>query len=304
MNSVDPTRQRRLVGVAFWSLAGLSAVLLFSFLVAFAGWGLTPSALYQTCLSFLRMAPPICKAAAAALFLFGAAGLGAGAGQLLQQVVRTRLLLRGLRRRLTPPAEPVGSMAAELGLSARLDVVDDRDVYAFSFGFWRPRVLVSTGMLHLLDVDELKAVLLHEAHHVRNFDALKVALVRAMARALFFLPLAQDLARGYLILKELAADEYALQRMGDRWPLASAMHKLARLAKEPAAGAIAGAGGEAALRTRQLLDYPRAVDVPVVRSPTAALASIATVTVLIWLSLVMFDPMITSAAMGVCPVLY
>jgi len=244
------------------------------------------------------------QAALTALLVFGVGCLGAGVGQLLQQIVATRRSVRRLRRRvLTSVPESIGSLLHDLGLAGRVEVARDRDVYAFSFGLWRPRVILSTGMLDLLDPGELKAVLLHEAYHVRTLDALKVAVARAMARALFFLPLAQDLAQGYLVLKELAADEHAIRHMRDRWPLASALWKLARRAQHPAAAVTVAVTGEdtATSRIQHLLDPRCAASVPMVRSPARGLASAAAVALLVGLSAALLSDAAASPRLPACP---
>jgi beta-lactamase regulating signal transducer with metallopeptidase domain len=49
---------------------------------------------------------------------------------------------------------------------------------------------------------------------------------RALARGLFFFPLARDLVRGYELAREVAADAETVQTMGERAPLARALLKL------------------------------------------------------------------------------
>lgn len=303
MRGAEAATPQRLAGATFWSLVGLSAILLAAFLAAFAAWGLMPAAFYGRCVRFLRVMPVVERAALAALFLFGIGSLSAGVGHLLQQLLATRRLVGALRQRGlgTVPA-PVEGMARTLRLGGRVEVALDRDVYAFSFGVWPPRVMLSTGMLDLLTPEELHALLLHEAYHVRTLDALKVAIARAMARALFFVPLAQDLAHGYLIHKELAADEHVMREMGDRWPLASALYKLARRAQDcTVAGAVAGGSGDAALRIQHLLAYPGAVTIPVIGSRARALASAMTVALLIGLSAAVLGTAGASARPVTCP---
>ena len=94
---------------------------------------------------------------------------------------------------------------------------------AFCIGLLRPRVYVSRAALALLDGDELKAVLAHEAHHARRRDPLRLLVARALSDGLFFLPVVRRLAERYAALAELAADESAAQGRGGRRALASAL---------------------------------------------------------------------------------
>jgi len=84
--------------------------------------------------------------------------------------------------------------------------VDDADAYAFTQGLATPRIWLSTAMVDLLDEDELAAVLLHERHHLRQRDPLRVWLSRAVAHGLFFVPAAPALRNAYLVAKEMEAD--------------------------------------------------------------------------------------------------
>lgn len=264
---------QRLAQRAFWGLAGLGLLVLASLALGFAVWGLTPPEAYGLCASLLGALPPLLRLAAGGGALFLAASLGLGLGCLLQQLAAARRLVRQLKACAAgAQADAVAGLLAETGLAGRVEVVDDPRLLAFSYGAWRPRVLLSAHVVRMLEREELRAVLLHEAHHVRCRDAAKAAAARALARALFFLPAARDLAEAYLLLKELAADAFAIRTMGDPWPLASALAKLARHPHLPGAGSaaarIAGPGPRAmALRVRQLLDYPRPVQVPLAGSP-------------------------------------
>jgi hypothetical protein len=102
-------------------------------------------------------------------------------------------------------------------------IIDDPLPRAFCAGLLRPRIHVSRGALDLLDDDELSAVVAHEAHHARRRDPLRIFIARALADALFFLPVLRRLAERYSALAELAADEAAVRRSGTRKPLAAAL---------------------------------------------------------------------------------
>lgn len=183
--------------------------------------------------------------------------LVAGALALGHQALATRrVLARVLARRALPDAR-LGALAARAGLDGRLDVVPDDTVFTFCYGLLRPRVCLSAGLAGMLDDDELLAVLRHEAHHARHHDPLKILVVRSLASALFFLPLAGALRNGYLAGKEICADEDATA--GGEIPLARALWKMLA-APRPAwpAGVLAvGALSPTEARLRHLLEQGR-----------------------------------------------
>jgi Zn-dependent protease with chaperone function len=117
----------------------------------------------------------------------------------LAAVVVLALALLGL----AVTAMAVAGAARELAASRRLHrsllggrswslgdvlVIEDEFPRAFCAGLLRPRVYVSSGAVALLDEHALRAVLLHERHHMRRHDPLRLAAGRAIARALFFAP--------------------------------------------------------------------------------------------------------------------
>ncbi len=160
--------------------------------------------------------------------------------QLLQEQTVTRL--QRLPRRLF-------LISTELGLSGRLDMVQAEQPYSFCYGLFRPRVCISTGLVYVLTKAELEAVLLHERHHLRCRDPLKMLISRALARAFFFVPLVAELGKHYLIAMEVAADGEVIRRQGHgRW-LASALYKLITTSSAVAPG-VPLAGPYSAIDTR------------------------------------------------------
>jgi hypothetical protein len=89
-------------------------------------------------------------------------------------------------------------------------VIDDERPRAFCAGLLRPRVYVSTGAVALLDEVALRAVLMHERHHMHRHDPLRLAIGRVIARALFFAPALKAVVARQEALAELSADEHAL----------------------------------------------------------------------------------------------
>jgi beta-lactamase regulating signal transducer with metallopeptidase domain len=103
-------------------------------------------------------------------------------------------------------------------------VIDDERPQAFCAGLLRPRVYVTTGALAILDEQAVEAVLVHEAHHARRRDPLRLATSRVLTRALFFLPGLDELERQREALSEISADESAIDAgPANRSALARAM---------------------------------------------------------------------------------
>lgn len=100
-----------------------------------------------------------------------------GVDSLARQWWATRLLLP-VRGASQPRVQlkRVVRLAEHLRLANRVDVVRSEQPYAYCYGLLRPRICLSTGLVHLLDDEELEAVLLHERYHLQNYDPLKIVL--------------------------------------------------------------------------------------------------------------------------------
>src|SRR5207248_8687561 len=144
-------------------------------------------------------------------------------GVLARQLQATRRLGRAVRGKVIKPV-PAGlaSSAARAGLAGQVDLIDSIEPCSFTWGFARPRVAVSRGLLDTVDASELDAVLVHERYHVVNFDPVKVLLTRVLPPSFFYLPGLEELHERYLASRELAADRRAVEAHG-RKPLAGAL---------------------------------------------------------------------------------
>lgn len=135
-----------------------------------------------------------------------------------------RLMARAARLRAWPPQMRV--VAHHLGVADWVDVVHSPAPFGFAYGWLRPRICVSTGLIARLDPLELEAVLHHERWHLLRRDPLRLLIVRAISAATFMFPPLRRAAGHCRVAIELAADNHAVAMMGDcRW-LASALEKL------------------------------------------------------------------------------
>lgn len=104
---------------------------------------------------------------------------------------------------------------------------------AFTIGLLRPRVYVSTGLIHELTDGELRAVILHEVHHAVNKDPLRLFILTFIRNTFFFLPMGHYLNDSFYVHKELAADEGAASKTGRPFDLATALLKMVRIKRKP-----------------------------------------------------------------------
>lgn len=126
-------------------------------------------------------------------------------------------------------------------------------------GVFRPRLLVTRGLIDALTRSELEAVVAHEMGHYRAFDNLTRLLMRAAPDFLTYLPMAKNIEHRWA-----AAAEHSADRIGgpdataSRCALASALVKVARLTPpsvplaEPISTLISG--GDIASRVQTLLN--------------------------------------------------
>jgi hypothetical protein len=143
--------------------------------------------------------------------------------------------------------------AAALRLRTTVDglvIVHDREPVAYALPGRRQRIVVSTGMLKLLPAAQRRALLAHEAAHLRYHHQTYVQLGRLAASAN---PLMWPVSRAIDLAVERWADEVAAREVGDRATVAHAL-AAAALAPRPAPrGALSGAQSNVTDRVQVLL---------------------------------------------------
>ena len=169
--------------------------------------------------------------------------------------------------RFRPACVPatVAEAAMPLGLDGRVLIATDERPWALTRGLLRPTVVLSRGLVDQLSGAELAAVLAHERHHVIRRDPLRLWVAQAACAAFLWLAPARRLLQAFALATELAADAFAMERVGRR-PLASALHKLASVPRHvptgrmtPALGLVGTAGGGLGPRVAQIAAFPRAL---------------------------------------------
>ena len=123
---------------------------------------------------------------------------------------------------LRAPTGALADLCADLGVVGRVDIVDRGTPVAFCHGVWRPRIRLSTGLLAILGMVELRALLCHERARQRRCDPLRLLVARSCAAAFPHLPVLRELALALPFTQELAADR-AVMRDGARDALGRAL---------------------------------------------------------------------------------
>lgn len=154
----------------------------------------------------------------------------------------THHLIRATHAARLPHPPVVARLVKRLKLTNAVVVVAGPTPFSFCYGFWRPRICLSQGLIELLTEAELEAVLRHEAYHLRRHEPLRMALAICLSRLFFFAPLMAELRDCYLAEKEMSADAAAVAASG-RAPLAGAMYKLITTNKQFALPQLAVVAG-------------------------------------------------------------
>lgn len=131
---------------------------------------------------------------------------------------------------------------------------------SLSLGAFRPRIVVSDGLVRALAPASLAVVVEHERAHVRRRDALRALLARALSWP-HLPPVRRALLGALALATERACDEAAAERTGDRLRVAEtvlAVERLMQGAPPAAVVALAASFGDSAVppRIESLLAEP------------------------------------------------
>ncbi len=117
----------------------------------------------------------------------------------------------------------------------RLGIVELGEPIAMAVGGREPRVLVSVGLLDLLDRSEAETVIAHEMMHLKHRDAEFKVLSRVLSRVLFFDPFSKFFDPAVHREREYLADETSGRLTAKPAALASALLKLSDRGQPPKA---------------------------------------------------------------------
>lgn len=139
---------------------------------------------------------------------------------------RARASLAVLDARTPSPGDVFWSAAHAAHIEPdRLRVAAALPVPAFTVGWFHPRIYVARELASRLATDELDAVVMHEAEHVRRRDPFQLSLFRLISFVLWWVPALRLLADDAADEAEIRADDAAAR--GRPLVLASAILSLA-----------------------------------------------------------------------------
>jgi len=97
---------------------------------------------------------------------------------------------------------------------------------AFSMGFFKPQIYISKSFYNTLNKKELRSVISHEIHHIKNNDIIKSFIISFIKDFIFFIPLVDILIDKFHEFKEKAADDYAINNGNNIFDLSNAILKV------------------------------------------------------------------------------
>jgi len=103
-------------------------------------------------------------------------------------------------------------------------IVNDIRPFALTFGFFRPIIYISKGLLIKLTPEESRSVISHERYHQKSHHPVCILMINTLKSMLFFLPIAKSIASKITIQYELLADKSAIAETS-RGALARALVK-------------------------------------------------------------------------------
>lgn len=122
----------------------------------------------------------------------------------------------------------VNSLSKFEGLGdPRVSVVDVSSAVAMAIGGKQRTILISSGLLDLLEKDETETVVAHEFMHLKHHDAEFKVVSRVLSRILFFDPFSKLFDPAVHREREYLADEMSGRTTGRPAALASALLKIA-----------------------------------------------------------------------------
>lgn len=142
-------------------------------------------------------------------------------------------------------------------------VVHDKAFVGLNIGLWRPRIVISTAVLAQCSDEEVKGILLHELHHCRKRDNMRLFILTLMAESFFYLPVIKPVLTYVHTWLELFADRFAIRQMGTSLHVGTVLLKLAGGERASMYGtALQFAGTALDYRMLQVISPEEEVQVP------------------------------------------
>jgi Zn-dependent protease with chaperone function len=145
-------------------------------------------------------------------------------------------------------------------------VVQDDHFVALTLGLYRPRIIISTGLIHMFSEQEVQAILLHELYHCKNRDPLRMFLLTLIQDSMGYIPMMKSMVQEFRTWKELLADRFAIKQMGTEYYLGNVLLKLSHTGQTKHTSAVVYFADNAInYRIMQVLEPDRSVRFPISR---------------------------------------
>ncbi|VVA43553.1 conserved hypothetical protein [Candidatus Roizmanbacteria bacterium] len=112
------------------------------------------------------------------------------------------------------------------GLAGKVKIILDKKPLAFCLGFFRPKIYLSTGLIKLMNNQELEAIILHEKYHLLKKDNIFLVMANFLKQLFLPFPIIADFLDSSIKRREVKADYYGVILMGKKQPVVSAFKKL------------------------------------------------------------------------------
>lgn len=179
------------------------------------------------------------------------------------KIMRQMLLSKRFSKRIWDSKDSFATRLIHEKYGQNLIVIKSNHALAFTMGYIKPSIVLSTGLIQMLEEDELKAVIEHESFHKNNHDPLKIFMLELISQSLWFIPLTKWCHQNYTIISEILADEYAVKKMGSELEVSKALIKLIKynhsIKSSPAL--VHFSGGSINFRLQQLVEPQQAIPV-------------------------------------------
>lgn len=200
-----------------------------------------------------------------------------------KKVIQQALYVKGLKKKInqTKNKEITRMVNSQYNrVNKDIAVINCDEPIAFTYGYRKPTIVLSTVLIDLLDLIELDAVIYHESAHQKYFDPFKVFLLQTISEIMWYIPVTKWAYQNYKILIELNADEYAIKRMGSELGLGSALLKLIKTRVRNGASPVLApfTGGSVDYRIKQLVSPENTI--PVKLQTKAIIISISVILLL------------------------
>ncbi len=154
------------------------------------------------------------------------AALGMNLGRYFSTLRFIRLISA---RKVEPDAKTTrlfNDLIAKLDIkNVSLSMINSSNPLAFNVGVFKPIVYLSRNLMEILEIDELKSVILHELVHIKRRDNIKQWIGMFLKESTWFLPTSNFCWKHFIKEREESADKKVVDITGQPLDMASALLK-------------------------------------------------------------------------------